>query len=202
MSGCNQISRKKKRTPLIILVFLYYRHKIHDGQLKKSIKTDAAQPKILYFFYSIHSTSLSKPAAYITHNATHTLAVQSEIWMCSASRSWCKVHLKQSRQARCRELVSFFLTTHRHFFSHFTKLPLEPQKASHNLTSMCKNLCHFDVVSIIWWKTLFVSKGNTDTPSFLLLFKDAPAADKVAMQKYFWKFWVKRRGTFSTFEWS
>ncbi len=35
-------------------------------------------------FFPIHSSTLSKPAAYITHNATRPQTVQSEIQVCYA----------------------------------------------------------------------------------------------------------------------
>ncbi len=36
-------------------------------------------------FYSKHSSFLSKPGAYITHNATQPLTAWSEIWVCYVS---------------------------------------------------------------------------------------------------------------------
>lgn len=50
----------------------------------KNIKIDAAEPEY-NFLYSTHSSSLSKPGAYIilpiTHSVARPLTVQLEIWV-------------------------------------------------------------------------------------------------------------------------
>lgn len=48
-------------------------------------KIDAAEPEESSCFSPPHSSFLSKPAAYTTHNATQPPTGQTEIWVCYAS---------------------------------------------------------------------------------------------------------------------
>lgn len=53
---------------------------------KKKHQNGCSRTKDMVFFYSTHSSSLSKPDAYIAHVAIQLLSVQYEIRVCYASR--------------------------------------------------------------------------------------------------------------------
>lgn len=84
------------------------------GSLKK---IDAAETEILLFFIP---SSFSKSGAYLTHNATWQLTVQSEIWVCLAVPT----------DADSNDITSGTL-------SEFVQLRLELQKASFNFFHIC-----------------------------------------------------------------
>ncbi len=89
------------------------------------------QTQRYHVFYSTHSSSLSKPGAYVTNNTTWLPTVGLEIRVCYASSG----KHKQRCGAGYRGLVrNFFLHSYITWgsLSDFTQLPLEPQKALYN----------------------------------------------------------------------
>lgn len=68
---------------------------------------NATEPEIsLFVFYSTHSSPLLKPGAYIIHNATQPLTVQSVTQVCNASQA---ASLQQRQGAGYRGLVSLLV---------------------------------------------------------------------------------------------
>lgn len=64
------------------------------------------QKYLCFVFYSIHSSPLLKPGAYIIHNATQPLTVQSVTQVCNASQA---ASLQQRQGAGYRGLVSLLV---------------------------------------------------------------------------------------------
>lgn len=75
-------------------------------------------------FYSTHSSSLSKPCTYITHNVTQLLTIWPEIQVCDASHGYGGL------------VAHVFLTPHPKFFFHFQACCLQPQPTLTQLTSL------------------------------------------------------------------
>ncbi len=74
---------------------------------------------------------LSKPAAYITHNATRLLTVQSEFWVCYVIAANVASCLKRSG-----ELAYFSLHTNRFSFFFFIFSRLQPHPTLTQVTSL------------------------------------------------------------------